>query len=73
MPWINAKKAFHKVAQSWILHFLKMYKIPNEIIKFIENTMKNWTVELTTEGKSFAEVKIQWGKFQREELSLWLF
>ena len=45
-----------------------MYKISDEVIKFIKETMKNW-VELTAEGKSLAEVKIQKGMFQRDPLS----
>ena len=36
-----------------------MYKISDEVIKFIENTMKNWRVELTVKGKSLAGVKTQ--------------
>ena len=42
------------VSQSWIIHFLKMYKISDEVIKFIEKTMENWKVELTDGGKSLA-------------------
>ena len=36
-----------------------MYKISNEIIKFIEKVVKNWKVELTAGGKGLAQVKIQ--------------
>ena len=36
-----------------------MYKISDEVIKFIENTMNNWRFELTGGGKSLTEVKIQ--------------
>ena len=43
------------VPQSWILHCLKMYKISHEVIKFIEQTMKTWRVELTAGGRSIAE------------------
>ena len=35
--------------------------------------MKNWTEELTTEGKSLAEVKIQRSIFQRDALLPFLF
>ena len=43
---------------------LKRHKVFDEIIKFIEKTMENWSMELTAEGKSFAEVKILRGIFQ---------
>ena len=46
-----------------------MYKISGEIIKFIENTMENWRVELTAGGKTIAEMKIQRGIFQGDALS----
>ena len=62
MAWIDYKKAYDMVPQSWILHCLKMYKIPNQIIQFIEKTMPTWRVELTIGGQSFAEVKIQRGR-----------
>ena len=39
----------------------------------MEKTMETWRVELTTGGKSFAEVNIQRGIFQGDELSPLLF
>ena len=51
---------------------LKMYKISDEVINFIEKTMKTWEVELTAGGRSFAEAKIQRGIFQ-DALSPLLF
>ena len=46
-----------------------MYKISDEVIKFIEENMKNWRVELTARGKRLAEVKIRRGIFQGDVLS----
>ena len=59
MTWIDYKKAYDMLPQSWILHCLKMYKISHEVINFIEQTMKTWRVELTVGGRSIAETKIQ--------------
>ena len=59
MVWIDFKKADDIVPQSWIIDCLKMYVISNEDIKFIENNIKNWRVELKTGRKSLTEVKIQ--------------
>ena len=70
---INYKKASDMVAQSWILHCFKMYKISHEVIKFIEQTMKTWRVERTAGGRSIAETKIQRGIFQGDALSPLLF
>ena len=73
MAWIVNKKADAMVLQCWIIDFLKMYKISGEVIKFIENTMKNRKVELTAGGKSLTDVKIQRGIFQEDALSRLLF
>ena len=42
MAWIDYKRAYDMVPQSWILRCLKMYKISHEVINFIEQTMKTW-------------------------------
>ena len=51
----------------------KIYKISDEVINFIKKTMKNWRVEVTTRGKSLAEVKIKRGIFQVDTLSPLIF
>ena len=63
MAWIDYKKAYDMVSQSWIIYCLKIFKISNGVIKFIEKTMETWRVELTTGVKGLTEVKIQWGIF----------
>ena len=73
MAWIDYKKAYDMVPQSWIIKCLKMYKISHETINFTEKTMKNWRVELTAGGKSLAETNIQRGIFQGDALSPLLF
>ena len=44
-------------------------QISEEVINFIEKTMKTWWVELTAGGKSLTETKIQRGIFQGDALS----
>ena len=61
------------VPQNWIQLSLKMYEISDQVVQFIEKIMQTWRVELTAEGKSLAEVKIQIGIFQRDTLSQLLF
>ena len=67
MAWIDYKKAYNKVPHRWIINSLKMYKISEEVINFIDKTMKTWRVELT------AEATIQRGIFQGDALSPSLF
>ena len=49
---IDYKKAYNMFLQSWIINCLKMYKILDEVINFIEKTMGTLRVELTSGGKS---------------------
>ena len=50
-----------------------MYNVFDEVISFIEKTMKAWTVEMTAGENSFAEAKIQRGIFQGDAVSSLLF
>ena len=59
MAWIDYKKAYDMVPQSCIINSLKMDKISDDVINFIEKTMKTWKVELTEGGRSLAEANIQ--------------
>ena len=73
MAWIDYKKAYHMLLQSWIIKCLKIYKISHEVINFTEKTMKTWRTELTAGGKRLAETKIKRGIFQGDALSPLLF
>ena len=73
MAWIENKKTYDRVPQSWIIICLNMYKISHEVINFIEKTMKTWRVEMTARGRSLAEAKIKRGIFQGDALSPLLF
>ena len=50
-----------------------MYKIPHEVINFIEKTMKTCLVELTAGGRNFAETNIQRAIFEGDAQSPLLF
>ena len=60
------------VPHSWITNCLKMYKISDEVINIIEQTMKTRRVKLTR-GKTLAGTKIQRGIFQVDALPPLLF
>ena len=67
MVWMDNRKACDMVPQIWIIDSLKIFKVSDKVIKFIEKTMKSWKV--TAGGKSLTEVKIQRGIFQGDALS----
>ena len=48
IAWIDYKKAYNMVLQSWMIHCFKMYKISNKV---------KYHKKLTAGGKSFAELK----------------
>ena len=50
-----------------------MCKISDEILNFIEKTMKTRNMELTAGTRSLAETKVQRGIFQGDALSSLLF
>ena len=50
-----------------------MYKIPEQVVQFIEKAMEIWRVELTAGVKSLVTVKILGGTFQEDALSTLLF
>ena len=73
MAWIDYKKAYDMVPHSWIINSHKMYKISDEVINFIDKTMKTWRVELKARGRRLVESKIQRGIFQGDALLPLLF
>ena len=46
------KKAYDMVPQCWVINCLKIYKISDDILNFIEKIMKIWRVEMTARGGS---------------------
>ena len=73
MAGIDYKKTYDIISQSWIINCLKFYKISDEVINFIEKTIKTWKVELATGRRSLPEAKLQRGIFQGHALSPLLF
>ena len=49
--WIINKKTYNMVLQRQIIDCIKMNKISDDI-KFIDNTIENWRVGLTAEGRT---------------------
>ena len=73
MAWFDYKKASDMVPHSWIINSRKMYKKSDEVINFIDKTMKIWRVELTAGGRRLAEAKNQRKIFQGDAISPLVF
>ena len=75
--WIDYKKVFDSVPQSWILKCLQMYKIHPVLITFIEECMSQWKTNMTLVHKEgvleTGPIIIKRGMFQGDSLSPLLF
>ena len=55
MAWRDYKKAYYK---TWIIEYLKMFRILEQFINFITKAIENSKVELTAGEQTQVEVKI---------------
>ena len=75
--WIDNKKAFDSVPQSWILKCLQMYKIHPVLIPFIEESMSQWKTNMALVQREgvleTGPIRIKREIFQGDSLSPLLF
>uniref|UniRef100_H3AYE9 Reverse transcriptase domain-containing protein n=1 Tax=Latimeria chalumnae TaxID=7897 RepID=H3AYE9_LATCH len=71
--WIDYRKAFDSVLHSWILECLRMYKVNERIMKFMERAMKLWKTSLIWNNHHMGKVEIKRGIFQGDVISPLLF
>ena len=75
--WMDYKKAFDSVPHSWILKCLQMYMIHPILIKFIEESMRQWKTNMIIVHKKgvleTGPIRIKRGIFQGDSLSPLLF
>ena len=73
MIWIDYKKAYDSVPHSWILECLRIYGIADNIIAFLEKSMKSWQTLLMLNQEVVGHLLIKCGIFQGDSLSPLLF
>ena len=73
MGWIDYRKAFDMVPDSWILECLQMFKVAGNVSRLLKHSMKSWKVELSSGKEALAEVNIRRGIFQGDSFSPLLF
>ena len=75
--WIDYRKAFDSTPHSWLLHALKLAKLPNHLLTAIKNLSESWYTKLHLNGKDDSIVsnviKIRRGIYQDDSLSVILF
>ena len=73
MMWIDYRKAYDFVPHSWILEYLDMLGIANNVRKLLDKSMKKWKLFLRSNGSDLWEVDINRGIFHRDSLSPMIF
>ena len=57
------------VPHRWIVEYLEMFGIAENVKKFVIDSMKTWKTELTSSGESLGVIHIRRGIFQGDGLS----
>ena len=63
MAWVDYKKAYDMTPHSWIIESLKFANVADNIINFIERSMKSWNINLSSNGEFLASVEVKRGVF----------
>ena len=73
MAWIDYKKAYDYIPHSWISECLELVGIAENVISFLQRSMRQWKLLLTANGEELCEVDVKRGIFQGDSLSPLLF
>ena len=73
MAWIDYKKACDFVPHSWISECIEMFGIAGNVREFLQRSMVQWKLSLTSNGEEHGDVDVKRGIFQGASLSPLLF
>ena len=73
MAWIDYKKAYDMVTHLWMIEFLDLFGVPENIKSLLVNSMEKWKVVLCSGNSELGEVGIKQGIFQGDSLSPLVF
>ena len=68
VAWINYRKAYDVVQQSWIQKCMEMFGVVDNARSFVKASMKQWNTELTASNERLGNAKIRRGIFQGDSL-----
>ena len=68
VAWINYRKAYNVVQQSWIQKCIEMFEVVANVRSFVKASMKQWNTELTASNERLGNAKIRRGIFQGDSL-----
>ena len=73
MAWIDYRKAYDLVPHSWVNECMEMFGIAVNLRTFLQKSMQQWRLLLTSNGEDLGGVTVKRGMFQRDSLSPLLF
>ena len=73
MAWIDYKKVYDMVPHLWIIEFLDLFGVAENIKSFLSNSLEKWKVMLCSGNFELGEVEIKFGIFQVDYLSSLVF
>ena len=73
MAWVDYRKAYDMVPQSWIVECMEIFGIAENVKAFLTGSMSNWKTKLTSSGEYLGTVNVKRGIFQGDSLSPLLF
>ena len=59
MAWIDYRKAYDMISHSWISECIEVFGVAENTKKFLENSMNNWKLELTSNGVDLLNPEIR--------------
>ena len=72
MAWIDYAKAYGSIPHTWIVKCLRMYKFDPKLVRYYENAMRKWKLQLVlhygTESTLTDTKQIKSGIFQGDSL-----
>ena len=73
MAWIDYKKAYDFVPNSWINKCMGLFGIADTVRGFLEKSMRRWELSLRSNGEDLGEVDVKRGIFWGDSLLQLLF
>ena len=73
MAFIDYKKACDFALHSWINECMKLFRIADNVGNFLEKSMEQWKLSLTSNGEDLGEVDVKIWIYQGDSLSPLLF
>ena len=69
MAWIDYKKAYNFVLHNWINGCMELFGITDNVRTFLEKSMEQWKLLVTSKGEYLGEVDVKKGIFQEDSHS----